>query len=113
MADKVSVGRTRLTPEERRKIRLAQKAKHLSVVAGDGTKRPAVNPAHAEEKAKAPEYVDTAVLLTELVKGISLVVQGLGSLNRAVKALDEKVDCLSEEVEFLSQVTLAPPRTES
>jgi hypothetical protein len=112
MADKGGAGRARLTPEERRKIRLAQKAKHLSVVDGDGTKRPAAKAQESTPAKSAPEYVDTAVLLTELVKGISLVVQGLGSLNRAVKALDEKVDCLSEEVEFLSQVTLAPPRTE-
>lgn len=110
MAGKGGVGRTRLSPEERRRVRLAQRAKHLSVVQADGKRKPAAPP--APEAPKAPEYVDTTVLLTELVKGLSVMVQGIGTLNRSVKALDEKVDCLSEEVEFLSQVTLAPPRAE-
>lgn len=98
------------TQDERRKLRLAQRAKHLSVVQSDGKKRPATPPPPTAKKA--PEYVDTTVLLTELVKGLSVVVQGLGALNRSVKALDEKVECLSDEVEFLAQVTLAPPRAE-
>lgn len=110
MAGKSGSGRTKLTPEERRKVRLAQRAKHLSIVDGDGTKRPAAKAQEpAPAKAQVPEYVDTTVLLTELTKGIALVVQGLGALNRAVAKLDEKVDCLSEEVEFLAQVVLAPP----
>lgn len=109
MANSSGSGRTAISPEERRKVRLHQRAKHLSVVNGDGTKRPAVKAPEVKQEKPAQEYVDTAVLLTELTKGIGLVVQGLGTLNRSIKALDEKVDCLSEEVEFLAQVTLTPP----
>lgn len=113
MADTSGSRRTKLTPEERRKVRLRQRAKHLTVVDGDGTRRPAVKPVEQATEKPAQEYVDTAVLLVELTKGIGLVVQGLGALNRSVKALDEKVDCLSEEVEYLAQVTLLTPHLES
>jgi hypothetical protein len=79
------------------------------VVNGDGTKRPAVKAAEPKTEKPAQEYVDTAVLLVELTKGMGLMVQGIGSLNRSIKALDEKVDCLSEEIEYLAQVVMLPP----
>lgn len=95
----------------RRAQRLTKKAKHLQVVGMDGKTRPAGpsgDPRTSEKKT--PEYVDTATLLNELVKGMTVMVKALGALRSSVERLEEKIDALDEEVSFLSEVVLVPPQ---
>ena len=100
----------------RRHQRLAAKAKHLQVIDPKTGKArqvgPSGDPRTSPKDAKAPEYVDTATLLNELVKGMTVMVKALGTLRASVERLEEKIDALDEEVSFLSEVTLVPPPKE-
>lgn len=98
----------------RRTQRLATKAKHLQVVDTDGKTRaagPKGDP-RTSDSQKTPEYVDTATLLAELVKGMTLMAKALGAVRDSVERLEEKIDALDEEVSFLSEVALIPPPPE-